>query len=73
MSDLALILGTALCALSVPVAVISALLLRPPRAAAVMMILGLAGLGAGAWLAKTPTAALDLPAAWARLIAGTPE
>ncbi len=71
MSDLLLLGGIALCLLSVIVAVVQLLRTQPPRAAAIMLVLGIAALFAGSYLSPEPFRLAQIPQAWARLTGGT--
>lgn len=70
MSDLLLLGGAALMALSVILAVFSLARTQPPRGAAIAFVFGLAALLAGAWLDPTPFRVQDLGEAWQHLLAG---
>ncbi len=70
MSDLLLLGGVALCALSVIYAVVQLIQMRPPRAAVITLILGIVMMFGGAYLSPDPFSPQDIPAAWARLAAG---
>lgn len=67
MGDFLLLGGIALCAFSVIYAVIQLLRVEPPRAAVIMLILGIAAMFAGAYLQPGPFNAQDVPAAWSRV------
>lgn len=54
MYDFLLLGGIALCALSVVIAIVQLLQTRPPRAAAITLVIGIAALLAGAWLMPQP-------------------
>lgn len=71
MSDYLLLGGIALCLLSVLAAVVQLLQVRPPRVAAIMLILGIAAIFAAAYLSPEPFSAAQVPQAWARLTGGT--
>ena len=71
MSDLLLLGGIALCLLSIVVAVVQLLQTRPPRAAAIMLILGIAAIFAAAYLSPQPFSLEQIPQAWARVTGGT--
>lgn len=70
MSDLLLLGGVALGVLSVIVAVIQLLQMRPPRAGAILLVLAIALLLAGAWLAPQPFRLAHICDAWTRLTGG---
>lgn len=70
MSDLLLLGGIALCLLSVIVAVVQLLRTQPPRAAAILLVLGIAALFAGAYLSGEPFSLARIPQVWARLAGG---
>lgn len=70
MSDLLLLGGIALCLLSVIVAVVQLLRTHPPRAAAIMLVLGVAAIFAAAYLGPQPFSLEQIPQAWARLADG---
>mgnify|MGYP001082666256 CR=1 FL=1 len=70
MSDLLILLGTVLMALSVVLAIASLARTEPPRGAAIAFVIGVAALFAGAWLEPTPFKVQDLGLAWQRLLSG---
>ena len=70
MSDLLILLGTVLMALSVVLAIASLARTEPPRGAAIAFVIGVAALSAGAWLEPTPFRVQDLGLAWQRLLNG---
>ncbi|VDS09479.1 hypothetical protein PARHAE_02682 [Paracoccus haematequi] len=70
MSDLLLLGGIALCLLSVVVAVVQLLRTQAPRAGAILLVLGIAAILAGAYLAPEPFSLDRIPQAWARLAGG---
>ncbi|HHY02562.1 MAG TPA: hypothetical protein GX686_06805 [Paracoccus sp.] len=70
MSDLLILLGTVLMALSVVLAIASLARTEPPRGAAIAFVIGVAALFAGAWLEPTPFRVQDLGLAWQRLLNG---
>ena len=70
MSDLLLLGGIALCLLSVIVAVVQLLRTQPPRAAAILLVLGIAAIFAAAYLAPQSFTLEQIPQAWARLTGG---
>lgn len=67
MSDLLLLGGIALCLLSVVVAVAQLLRTQPPRAGAILLILGIAAIFATAYLSPQPFSLEQIPQAWGRL------
>ena len=67
MSDLLLLGGVVLCALSVIIAVIQLVRMEPPRVAAILLVLGIAVMFAGAHLAPGPFQLGDFADAWGRL------
>lgn len=70
MSDILILAGTALMALSVILAIASLARTEPPRAAAIAFVFGMAAMFVGAWLEPTPFRVQDLGLAWQRLLAG---
>lgn len=70
MSDILIIAGTALLALSVILAIASLARTQPPRGAAVTFVFGLGALIAGTYIDPTPFRFQDLGLAWQRLVAG---
>ena len=52
MSDILLLLGAALCALSVLMAIVSLLRTQPPRGAAIALVLGIVLMFSGAQLSQ---------------------
>jgi hypothetical protein len=70
MSDYLLLGGIALCLLSVIVAVVQLLQTRPPRMAAILLILGIVAIFAAAYLSPQPFSLGQVPQAWARLTGG---
>lgn len=70
MSDLLLLGGIALCLLSVIVAVVQLLRTQPPRAAAILLVLGIAAIFAAAYLSPQSFTLEQIPQAWARLTGG---
>ncbi|AUH65636.1 hypothetical protein [Paracoccus zhejiangensis] len=72
MSDLLLLGGVVLCALSVILAVIQLIRMEPPRVAAILLCLGIAVMFAGAHLAPGPFQLGDFAGAWDRLQGGEP-
>ncbi|GGF72164.1 hypothetical protein GCM10011402_25870 [Paracoccus acridae] len=71
MSDLLLLGGIALCLISVLVAVVQLLRTQPPRAAAILLVLGIAAIFAAAYLSPQPFTLEQIPQAWARVTGGT--
>ncbi|MDQ1898938.1 hypothetical protein RAH32_00560 [Paracoccus sp. WLY502] len=71
MSDLLLLGGIALCLISVLVAVVQLLRTQPPRAAAILLVLGIAAIFAAAYLSPQPFTLEQIPQAWARVAGGT--
>lgn len=67
MSDLLLLGGIALCLVSVIVAVVQLLQTQPPRAAVILLILGIAMIFAAAYLGPQPFSLQQIPQAWGRL------
>lgn len=70
MSDILILVGTALMALSVILAIASLARTEPPRAAAIAFVAGLIAMFAGAWIEPTPFRVQDLGLAWQRLLSG---
>lgn len=70
MSDILILLGTALMALSVILAIASLARTEPPRAAAIAFVFGVAAILAGAWMDPTPFRVQDFGLAWQRLLSG---
>lgn len=73
LSDVLLIGGILLCLVSVLVAVAQLLRGQPPRAAAILLILGIAAMFAGAYLDPRPFTADAVPQAWNRLAGTEPD
>ncbi|MDO5706598.1 MAG: hypothetical protein Q4G49_16230 [Paracoccus sp. (in: a-proteobacteria)] len=69
MSDYLLLGGVALCILSVVFAVVQLAQTRPPRAAAILLVFGIAALLAAAFLTPDTLTPLDIAGAWARVTA----
>ncbi|WBU57109.1 hypothetical protein [Paracoccus sediminicola] len=67
MADIFLLLGTALCILSVIAAIISVIGLRPPRGAAILFVLGLIVLIALAVIEPGSVGFQQLGGAWNRV------
>ncbi|WP_036716725.1 hypothetical protein, partial [Paracoccus sphaerophysae] len=70
MSDILILLSTALMALSVILAIASLARTEPPRGAAIAFVFGLAAMFAGAWIDPTPFRVQDLGLSWQRLLGG---
>lgn len=70
MSDFLLLGGIALGVLSVIIAVIQLLQTRPPRAAAITLVLAIAAILAGGWLAPQPFRLSHICDAWTRVSGG---
>lgn len=67
MSDFLLLLGVALCILSVVLAVVQLLQTQAPRAAVICLLAGIVALFAGAAMNPEPFAPGDIPAAFGRV------
>lgn len=67
MTDILLLIGTGLCALSVLVALIELLQTRAPRAAAILLVGGIAVLAYTAWQNPGSVGPQQLGAAWGRI------
>ncbi|MBA4492509.1 hypothetical protein [Paracoccus sp. S1E-3] len=67
MADILLLLGAALCTLSLPAALISLLRTEAPRAAAILLVGGILALALAAWLQPGSVGFGQLGAAWGRL------
>lgn len=70
MSDFLLLAGIALGVLSVVLAVVQLMQTRPPRAAAITLVLAIAAILAGGLLAPQPFRLSHICDAWTRLIGG---
>ncbi|WP_347139626.1 hypothetical protein [Paracoccus sp. SSK6] len=70
MSDLLLLGGIALCLISIVVALVQLLQTRPPRAAAILLVLGIAAIFTAAYLGPQPFSLEQIPQAWGRLVGG---
>ena len=70
MSDILLLLGAALCALSVLMAIVSLLRTQPPRGAAIALVLGIVLMFSGAQLSQGPFGVETLSGAAQRLVNG---
>lgn len=71
MSDYLLLGGVALGVLSIIVAVVQLLQTRPPRAAAIILVLAIVALLSGAYLSPRPMGLAQLCDAWARVTGGS--
>ncbi len=67
MADILLLLGAALCALSIPAALIALLRTEAPRAAAILLMGGVLALALAAWLQPGSVGFQQIGAAWGRL------
>ena len=73
MTDLLLLGGVALCVLSVLVALIQLLRTEPPRAAAILLVLGIVGILGSALLdGPTEISVAGIQDAWARVSGAMP-
>lgn len=72
MSDLLLLGGIALCLISIVVALAQILRTQPPRAAAILLVLGIAAIFAAARLGPQPFSLTQVPQAWERLSGAAP-
>ena len=70
MTDLLLVIGTALCVLSVPLAVISLARTEAPRSAAAALVIGLIAIFFAAWAEPKPFRVQEVGGAWSRLLNG---
>ncbi|TWI34491.1 hypothetical protein [Paracoccus sulfuroxidans] len=70
MTDILIIAGTVLCALSVLLAIIAVAQTRAPRGAALALVLGIAALFGGAYTSDAPFNVDSVTGAWKRLTAG---
>ena len=70
MTDILLLIGTTLCVLSLPLAVIALARTEPPRTAAAALVLGLVAIFFAAWADPTPFRVQDVGAAWSRFASG---
>lgn len=70
MIDLLLLMGVALCAISVLMAVISVLRTQVPRGAALALILGIIVLFAASWAGERSLGVLSVTEAWHRVVSG---
>ncbi|MDB6176053.1 hypothetical protein PAF17_00850 [Paracoccus sp. Z330] len=69
MSDYLLLGGTALCVISVLLAVVQLLRLEPPRAAVITLIVGIVMLFAGAYFGPAQFSPQEILSAWSRITA----
>lgn len=70
MTDFLFLAGVALCVLSILAALIQLLRTEPPRAGAILLVLGIAGILASAMMAgPTEISLAGLGQAWTRLMA----
>ena len=67
MADILLLLGAALCALSIPAALIALLRTEAPRAAAILLVGGVLALALAAWVEPGSVGVSQLGVAWGRL------
>ena len=67
MADILLLLGAALCVLSIPAAIISLLRTEAPRGAAILLVAGVLALALAAWLQPGSVGCAQIGAAWDRL------
>lgn len=70
MSDILILTGTVLMAVSLVLALAALARTEPPRGAAIAFVFGVAALFAGAWIDPTPFRVQDLGLAWQRLLGG---
>lgn len=70
MTDILLLIGTTLCVLSLPLAVIALAQTRPPRTAAAAFVFGILAIFLAAWLEPGAFRVQDVGTAWSRLAAG---
>lgn len=70
MSDILILLGTGLLALSVILLIASLARTEAPRGAAIAAVLGVAAIVWGAWIDPTPFKVQDLGLAWQHLLNG---
>ena len=70
MSDILILTGTALMAVSLVLALAALARTEPPRGAAIAFVFGVGALFLGAWMDPTPFRVQDLGLAWQRLLAG---
>lgn len=67
MSDYLLLGGTALCVISILMALVQLLRMEPPRAAVITLIVGIVMLFAGAYLGPEQFSVGDILSAWSRI------
>ena len=67
LSDLAVLAGVALAALSVVLAVVALAQTRPPRGGALALVAGIALFGLGAWASTQPVTPAMICDAWTRV------
>ena len=70
MIDLMLLAGTALCAISIAMAIVAVLQTRAPRGAAIIVVRGLVVLFSAARMEPSAVNSQNLLDAWQRLFAG---
>ena len=70
MSDILILTGTALMAVSLVLALAALARTEPPRGAAVAAVAGIAAIVAASWMDPTPFQIHDLGLAWQRLLQG---
>lgn len=64
MADILLLLGVALCVLSLIAAIAAVIRTQPPRSGAIMFLLGILLIFAGAWIEPGGFTVQDIPQAW---------
>lgn len=70
MIDLLLLLGVALCVISVLMAVVAVARTQAPRSAAVLLVLGIAVLFGASWFGDRALGVTDVGEAWQRVVSG---
>lgn len=70
MIDLLLLLGVALCVISVLMAVVAVARTQAPRGAAVLLVLGIAVLFGASWIGDRALGVTDVGDAWRRVVSG---
>lgn len=70
MIDLLLLLGVALCVISVLMAVVAVARTQAPRGAAVLLVLGIAVLFGASWFGDRALGVTDVGEAWQRVVSG---
>ena len=70
MIDLLLLLGVALCVISVLMAVVAVARTQAPRSAAVLLVLGIAVLFGTSWFGDRALGVTDVGEAWRRVVSG---